>query len=175
MRPILLLLTILIASSLACGQAMSGSAEILTVYSQNERYYLKSIPYDDASPSLKGETAVYESGKTTPLYTLDRGFDPAINQENTLFLSNDGEVIFYIVTWAAREDIDGMRSVNVYKRGKLIRSFTESEITGCDKKKERCDFIYFNLYDVLDKKRVIGGHLSIRRFLETTSTKRNGS
>lgn len=153
MKLTLLILTVLIGAVVASGQAMSGSAEIITVYSQNERFYLKSIPYDDASPSLKGETAVYESGKSVPLYTLDRGFDPASNDENTLFLSNDGEVIFYIITWAAHENTDGMRSVNVYKRGNLIRSFTESEITGCDKQKERCSFVYSNLWEVIDRKK----------------------
>lgn len=153
MKIVLLILTVFLTTAVANAQMMSGSAEIVTVYSQNERYYLKSIPYDDASPSLKGETAVYESGKSTPLYTLDRGFDPASNDENTLFLSNDGEVIFYVITWGAHEKTDGMRSVNVYKRGSLIASFTESEITGCDKKKERCSFVYSNFWEVIDRKK----------------------
>ncbi len=144
---------------------MSGTAEIFTVYSQNERYYLKSIPYDDASPSLKGEIAVYETGKSTPLYTLDRGFDPALNDENALVLSNDGEVIFYIITWGADEKTDGMRSVNVYKRGQLIKSFTESEITGCDKEKERCDFIYSNYDQVIDRKKSNWGTPNYKKVL----------
>ena len=166
MKIVFLLLTLFATTSVAAGQMMSGSAEIITVYSQNERYYLKSVPYDDASPSLKGETAVYESGKSTPLYTLDRGFDPASNDENTLLLSNDGEVIFYIITWGADQNTDGMRSVNVYKSGKLIRSFTESEITGCDKKKERCSFIYSNYDEVVDRKKSNWGTPNYKKVLK---------
>ena len=96
MKPLFLLLILLIVSSVGQGQATSGSAEILTVYSQNERFFLKSIPYDDEAPSLRGTTSVYERGKSTPLYTLDRGFDPPVGaHDNSLILSNDGEVIFY--------------------------------------------------------------------------------
>ncbi|HJU91298.1 MAG TPA: DUF6794 domain-containing protein [Pyrinomonadaceae bacterium] len=149
MKPVLLIFTLFIISSVAQGQMISGSAEIFTVYSQNERFYLKSIPYDDESPSLRGTTSVYERGKSTPLYTLDRGFDPEVGDlSNTLILSNDGEVIFYVVSWDADEEKDGLRSINIYKNGKLIRSFTESQITGCDKKKERCSLLYSN-YDVV--------------------------
>ena len=152
MKPVFLILTLLITTAVAAGQMVSGSAEIITVYSQNNRFYLKSIPYDGESPSLKGETSVYERGKASPLYTLARGFD--INDNiSSLFLSNDGEVIFYVVQWGGNENTDGLKSINVYKRGELIRSFTESEITGCDKKKERCDLVYSNFDRVVDLKK----------------------
>lgn len=152
MKPILLTLAVLITTSVAAGQMVSGAADIITVYSQNDRFYLKSIPYDDESPSLKGETSVYEKGKATPLYTLNRGFDVDDNIAS-LFLSNDGETIFYVVQWGGNENTEGLKSVNVYKTGKLIRSFTESEITGCDKKKERCNLVYSNLDKVVDLKK----------------------
>ena len=166
MKIVFLLLTVLITTFEVAGQAMSGSAEILTVYSQNERYYLKSIPYDDENPSLKGETAIYERGKSTPLYTLNRGFDPPHNDENTLFLSNDGAVIFYVVTWGGNEAKDGLRSVNVYKNGALTRSFTESEITGCDKKKERCSFVYSNYEEVVDRQKSNWGTPNYKKVLK---------
>lgn len=151
MKPVFLIFTILIISSLTQGQAISGSAEIFTVYSQNERFYLKSIPYDDESPSLRGTTSVYESGKSMPRYTLNRGFDPAVGAHNNILtLSNDGEVIFYVVPWGGDETKDGLKSVNVYKNGKLIRSLTESEVTGCEKKKERCNLVYSNYDEVVD-------------------------
>lgn len=152
MKLVFVLLTLLMINSVAQGQMMSGGAEILTVYSQNERFYLKSIPYDDESPSLRGTTSVYERGKSTPLYTLDRGFDPAVGAHNNiLILSNDGEVIFYVVPWGADEEKDGLKSVNVYKNGKLIRSLTEWEVTGCEKKKERCSLVYSNYDEVVDR------------------------
>ena len=146
---------------------ISGSAEILTVYSQNERFYLKSIPYDDESPSLKGTTSVYETGKSAPLYTLDRGFDPPNGaQVNTLIISNNGEVIFYVVSWGADEDQDGLKSVNIYKNGKLIRSLTESEVTGCDKKKERCKLVYSNYDAVVDRVKSNWGTKNYKKVLK---------
>ena len=167
MRLTVLLFTLLIVSSVAQGQAMSGSAEIFTVYSQNERFYLKSIPYDDEAPSLRGTTSVYERGKSTPLYTLDRGFDPAVGaQNNVLTLSNDGEVIFYVVPWGGNEEKDGLKSVNVYKNGKLIRSLTESEVTGCDKKKERCNLVYSNYDAVVDREKSNWGTKNYKKVLK---------
>ena len=167
MKSVFLIFTLLIISSVVQGQMISGGAEILTVYSQNERFYLKSIPYDDVNPSLKGTTSVYEKGKSTPLYTLDRGFDPAPgDQENTLTLSNDGEVIFYVVPWGGDEEKDGLRSVNVYKNGKLIRSLTESEVTGCDKKKERCSLVYSNYEEVVDREKSNWGTPNYKKVLK---------
>ena len=167
MKPLFLLLTLLIISSVAQGQSYNGSAEIFTVYSQNERFYLKSIPYDDEAPSLRGTTSVYEKGKSRPLYTLDRGFDPPDGAyDNLLTLSNDGEVIFYIVAWGGDEEKDGLKSVNVYKRGKLVRSLTESEVTGCDKKKERCRLVYSNYDQVVDRVKSNWGTKNYKKVLK---------
>lgn len=167
MKSVFLILTLSIVSSVAQGQAISGSAEIFTVYSQNERFYLKSIPYDDESPSLRGTTSVYETGKRMPLYTLDRGFDPAVGaQDNILILSNDGEVIFYVVPWGGDEEKDGLKSVNVYKNGKLIRSLTEPEVTGCEKKKERCNLVYSNYDEVVDRKKSNWGTKNYKKVLK---------
>ena len=148
-KQLLLILTLLITSSVVAGQNTSSQVEIIKIYSQNERFYLRSIPYDNESPSLRGVTSVYEKGKSKPVYTLDRAFD-LLAAHDTLILSNDGEVIFYVITYDPDEEKDGLKSVNVYKRGKLIRSFTETEITGCDKTKERCSLVYANDDEVVD-------------------------
>lgn len=166
MKRLILILTVLSTTSMAAGQMVSGAADVFTVYSQNERFYLKSIPYDDRSPSLRGKTYVYERGKAAPLYTLDRGFDSTFDDSNILFLSNDGEVIFYVVTWGGDEQTDGLKSVNVYKHGQLIRSFTETEITGCDEKKERCKFVYSNYDQVVDKVKSNWGTSNYKKVLK---------
>ena len=144
---------------------VSGAAVVVKVYSQNGKFYLKSIPYDDQTPSLKGETSVYERGATTPLYTLDRGFDVHENI-STVILSNDGEVIFNVVQWGGDETKEGLKSVNVYKHGRLSRSYTETEITGCDKKKERCDLIYYNFDKVVDPVKSNLGTRNFKRVLK---------
>ena len=148
MRCLALVFIVLLTCVAARAQMINGAADVVTVYSQNERFYLKSIPYDDETPSLRGKTFVYAAGNATPLYTVERGFD--VIQPNTLILSNDGEIIFLATTWEADENREGMKSISVYKNGQLIRSFTESEVNGCDKKRERCDLVYNNDKNVID-------------------------
>ena len=150
MKQVTALLIVLFAGLIAHAQMISVAVDILTVYSQNARFYLRSIPYDNESPSLRGKTSVYKVGNSTPLYTLDRGFD--VVEPNTLFLSNDGEVIFSANTWEPDENTDGLKSISIYKHGKLIRSLTQTEVTGCDPKRERCRLTYYNEQASIDKK-----------------------
>ncbi len=133
------------------GQTVSSAVDISTVYSQSEEFYLKTIPYDNESPTLRGKTSVYRKGSETPLYILERGFD--FSEKNNLTLSTNGEVIFYVLDLDANEDVDGLKSISIYKNGKLIKSFTESEITGCDYKKERCRLVFSNFEQVIDEEK----------------------
>ena len=111
MRHLRLTFIILLVCVAARAQMINGAADVVTIYSQNERFYLKSIPYDDETPSLRGKTFVYAVGNATPLYTVERGFD--VIQPNSLILSNDGEIIFLATTWEADENKDGMKSISV--------------------------------------------------------------
>lgn len=151
MKIIFLILTVLSSVIFVSPQTTSSAVEIITVYSQNEQFYLKSVPYDNKSPSLRGKTSVYKKGVAAPLYVFERGFDSVQKDYNNLILSNDGEVIFYAIPWEANEEIEGLKSITIYKRGAIRKSFTRSEITGCDLKKERCDLIYSNYDEVIDK------------------------
>lgn len=152
-RLTVLILIILISSIAAAGQGISSVVEIVTTYSQNEKFYLKTVPYDNEIPSLRGKTSVYEKGNNKPVYVFDRGFDSIGDIRNNLILSNDGEVIFYAIGWGADEEKEGLKSVTIYKRGKIIKSFTKAEITGCDEKKERCSLVYSNYDEVIDRER----------------------
>lgn len=151
MRIVFLIFTVLISATVVLGQAVGSSVEIVTTYSQNGMFYLKSVPFDSEFPTVRGKTSVYEKGKATPLYVFERGFDSVNGDSNNLTLSNNGEVIFYAISWGADDEKEGLKSVTIYKRGKIIKSFTETEITGCDKKKERCSLLYSNYDEVVDK------------------------
>lgn len=153
MRIISLILHISIGVIAVAAQATSSAVEIITTYSQNEKYYLKSVPYDNDFPTLRGKTSVYKKGNTMPLYFFERGFDSVDEESNNLFLSNDGEVILYVVPWSADEEMEGLKSITIYKNGKIIKSFTEAEITGCDLKRERCSLIYSNYDQVVDREK----------------------
>lgn len=97
MKTLILLIAIFIGNSLVIAQTISSHITIATVYSQNEKYYLKTIPYDNESPSLRGKTYVYKVGNSQPLYELERAFDTINRANNELILSNDGEMIFYLI------------------------------------------------------------------------------
>ena len=102
---------------------------------------------------MRGTTAVFEQGSSAPLYVFERGFDSVTNNSNNLILSNDGQVIFYAIPWEANEEIEGLKSVTIYKNGKILKSFTETDINGCDKKKERCSLLYSNFEAVIDREK----------------------
>src|SRR5262245_9485051 len=120
MKALLLVLAMLAAGAVASAQISSSAVHVVTVYSQNEQFHLKTVPHDNISPTSRGKTYVYEKGKSTPLYTLDRGFDT--DDHNRLILSNNGDVIFHLIAWYANEKTDGLKSVNIYKEGKLLKS-----------------------------------------------------
>jgi Domain of unknown function (DUF6794) len=81
---------------------------------------LKSIPFDSEFPSLRGKTYVYRVGTSNPLYVFDRGFDSVEVDSNNLILSNDGTVIFYVIPWEPDERREGLKSITIYKDGKIV-------------------------------------------------------
>ncbi len=151
MKQIYLAIVILLHAVSAHAQATSSAVEIITTYSQNGQFYLKSIPFDNKFPSLPGKTFVYQKGNPIPLYEFNRGFDSVDEDSNNLILSNNGELIFYAIFWDADESVEGLKSVTIYKRGAIAKSYTEAEITGCDETKERCNLLYSNYEAVVDK------------------------
>jgi hypothetical protein len=58
----------------AAGQSFHSATDIAIVYSQNDKFYLKTMPFDGESPSLRGRTDVYEAGREQPAYLIERGF-----------------------------------------------------------------------------------------------------
>src|SRR5215470_17719208 len=113
MKLIILLFPILISVPVAQGQASGSDVAIVTTYSQNQKYYLKSVPSDIEFPTLRGKTVVYNTGNSTPLYAFDRGFDSVYEDSNNLLLSNDGEVIFFAIPWEANEVQEGLKSITI--------------------------------------------------------------
>jgi Domain of unknown function (DUF6794) len=166
MRIAVLIFFILFSGSKITAQMISSTAEVITTYSQNGRFFLKSIPFDNVSPSLRGRTYVYEKGNPVPLYVFERGFDSVGLQSNNLILSNNGEVIFYAIPWGADEKQDGLKSVSIYHKGRLIKSYSETEITRCDKQTERCSLTYSNYDKVVDKEKSQWGTANYRKVLK---------
>jgi hypothetical protein len=163
MKIVAIFILIFITGVFTFGQSTSSHITLATVYSQNEQYYLKTIPYDNESPSLRGKTFVYKSGVDTPIYALNRAFDTVNKNSNDLILSNNGEVIFYVVDFFPNDEKDGLKSVNVYKKGEFVKSLTTSEITGCDLKKERCQSVFNKVWDLIDEEKSNAGTRNYKR------------
>jgi hypothetical protein len=135
-------------------QARAQAANFVTVHSQDGRFYLQSIPFDAVSPTMRGVTRVYATGQDTPLYEFDRGFDSVSSDSNNLILSDDGETIFYLIPHSADETREGLKSVTIYRHGRILRSYTRMEINDCEARRERCGLRYFN-DDVIDRQKTL--------------------
>jgi len=92
---------------------------------------------------MRGVTSVFSKEEKNPRYSFNRGFSGI--GPNHLILSNDGEVILYIIPNYAEDDVEGLKSVTIYKNGQIYKSYTTAEITGCDPNEERCELEYFDL------------------------------
>lgn len=144
------------------GQFIRSPVQITKVYSQNQRFYLKTIPYDKERPSLRGRTYVYRSTNSKPVYQIDRGFNFLDLANCFLFISEDGDTIFSVIGYGADENNEALRSVVVYRKGVLVKSYTLAEITGCDLKSERCELVFLDK-DIINGRKSPTAH---DRFLE---------
>lgn len=148
-------------------QRTSSRVDIVTVYSQNGQFHLRSVPYDNESPNLYGVTQVFESESSKLLYTLQRAFDEVADHSNALTLSDDGQTILYVITSYPKEDTAGLKSISIYRRGELVKDYTASQVTGCDLAKERCDLRYSNYGDVVDKAKSNFGTINYKKTFKT--------
>ena len=133
---------------------------IVTVWSDNGAYYLRSVPYDNHLPPNYGKTTVY-AADGTERYSFDRAFLAADN--SPLFLSNDGEAILAVLAYED-DAVERFRSVTVYRHGVLSRSFTRAQLTGC-KPREHCWLTYYN-EDVIDHDKSHWGTPAYRKVLK---------
>lgn len=130
-------------------QTTSSAIYITETYSPNGNFYIKCVPYDNEVPSLKGRSYVYNK-QDELIYTIDRGFNDLDENRDHILLSNDGTTIAYVIAVRANEKVDGLKSVSIYQKGKLVRSYTQMEITGCDPQNERCSLVYSNYDKIVD-------------------------
>lgn len=117
----------------------STTVSIVTLWSDNGAYYLRSVPYDTHLPPNHGKTTVY-AADGTERYSFDRAF--LAEEGSPLFLSNDGERILAVLAHA-NDAVERFRAVTIYRHGALERSYTRLELTGC-KTTEHCPLTYFN-------------------------------
>lgn len=86
-------------------QSVAQLAYPYKVYSEDQNFFVKSIPFSDQVWTELGKTIIVSVNDTLrPLITIDRYFSP-----DYLFLSNDGQSLFYLDNWvdpSANNDSD---------------------------------------------------------------------
>jgi len=117
----------------------AGMGFHLTLYAENEQFYLKSIPYTDNIDSNLGITYIYQTGETKPLYHINRYFNYAGNP-NTIHLTNDGQTLFYVNL----EKLEEKSPIRVYHKGNLTQTYEISDYTTCNDSVEDCLILYDN-------------------------------
>lgn len=121
---------------LIVGQVVGQTAYIYTVYSQNEDFFLQTIPYDDEKWTSIGKTIVFNSD-STKCYEIPRhfGISPHITE---IFLSNDGKTIVYVLNYE-----DQNKSIEVFKNGMLFKQYQLTDLIDCNSENEKC-FLFYN-------------------------------
>jgi len=113
---------------------------IHNIFSQNENYYLKTIPFDNIEQTQIGKTIVFNSNNDF-IYEIPRHFEKSEN-EKEIFLSNDGKTIVYIIDREfIHKEIEN-KSIEIYKNGKLAISYSLKELIDCNSDNEDCYLSY---------------------------------
>ena len=110
------------------------------IYSPNEKYYLKTIPFDNIEQTQIGKTIVFNSNGDF-IYEIQRHFEKSENQKEIL-LSNDGRTVIYIIDREFTHKEIESKSIEIYKNGKLVNSYSLSELINCNSDNEDCYLTY---------------------------------
>ena len=90
-KRILIILILLNLSTYICAQSPFNYPYYL--FSQNNKYFLISIPYEDQGTDTEGKTEVFKSKDSTLLYTINKYFFP-----DGIIIDDDGENLCYLNT-----------------------------------------------------------------------------
>jgi len=142
-RNILLILIFFInlAFSVAIGQTVHYAVcYVHTIYSLNEEYYLKTIPFDNIEQTQIGKTTILNTNNEI-IYEIPRYFEKSEGKKE-IFLSNDGNTVVYINDTEFTHDNIENKSIEIYKNGKLFISYSLDELIDCDPEYEECYLTY---------------------------------
>ena len=151
MRIFLLLFSFLI-SYFVQSQHNSGRIAISKTISEDGNSYIESVPFNGFSHSKIGKTKVYKNEKM--IYTIDKPFT-TYRSRNYVALSNDAQYIIYIIAREISFEQENIENVTIYKNGKLIKSFTTEEFSGCNPSVEKCTLVCDNGLDIVDEEKSV--------------------
>ena len=120
---------------------------ISKIFSENEKYHIETTPFDDFYPSLRGKSLVFKNNKLK--YKINRSFPMLWVGQTFLAVSNDGKYVIYIMSRNSSSEEAELKNVTIYKKGKLIKTFTIEEFTNCNPENETCNLIYDDLSKII--------------------------
>jgi len=138
-------------------QTTSSVCFIRKIESQNEKFYLMTIPYDNIDETNLGKTIVFDSDSNI-IYEINRYFEYEDNR-NEIFLSNDGQIIAYVLN---REFVwEGTQNYNIeiFKNGISVKQMHLYDLINCNCQEENCYLFYKEAIDSIYWNDI--GHLQI--------------
>lgn len=134
---------LLLASNLIYGQTLYATGEIHKISSFNKKYFLRTVPNEDAGRTKIGNTIVYKAD-STELYKFPRYFDFGYYDQQ-VYLSKDGNTITDIVNRDINFSNYHQNCITIYKNGKLFKEYALHDIIDCDSEIHReCTLFYFD-------------------------------
>jgi hypothetical protein len=120
---------------------------IHTVKSKNDKYFLKTIPFDNIEQTSTGKTTVFNSD-STKVYEVDRYFELSDNRKE-IFLSNDGKIITYVIDREFKWDEVQNKSIEIFNNGNSVKQFQLTDLIDCDSENEDCYLFYKEAIDTV--------------------------
>jgi hypothetical protein len=117
------------------------------VKSQNDKFFLKTVPFDNIEQTSTGKTTVFNSN-STKVYEVDRHFELSDNRKE-VFLSNDGKTIAYVIDREFKWDGVQNKSIEIYKNGISVKQFQLTDLIDCDSDNEDCYLFYKEAIDTI--------------------------
>jgi hypothetical protein len=128
-------------------QTTYSVCNIHTVKSQNNKFFLKTIPFDNIEQTSTGKTTVYNSD-STKVYEVNRHFELSENRKE-VFLSNDGKTIVYVIDREFKWDGVLNKSIEIFNNGISVKQFQLTDLINCDSDKEDCYLFYKESIDTV--------------------------
>lgn len=123
------------------------SCRVYTVYSQNDKFILQTIPFDNYEETPTGKTIVFNSDSTM-LYEIPRHFEVSSNRKE-IFLSNDGKTIAYVINCEFEWDSVQYKNVEIFKNGVLTKQYQLTDLINCDSDNGKCCLFYREAIDTI--------------------------
>ena len=123
------------------GQVRYSVCDIYTINSQNDNFFLRTVPFDNIDQSPLGKTIVFNSD-STKIYEIPRKFENR-PKHREIFLSNDGNTIVYVIDREFRWNGVQNKSIEIFKNGVPFKQYQLTDLINCDSDNEDC-YLFYN-------------------------------